>query len=383
MAMRRAILLFLVLLASCSDATDPEPVEIPPLQWTTVATDFQQPVMATAPPGSPLTYVVELGGRVWILEDGQRLDVPFLDLSSTVAFSPEFGRGLLGFAFHPDGRDVFAYFASPHPDGGWRTSLVRYPVSADGLSADAAASETLLDIRQPAGDHNGGDVFFGADGMLYLTTGDGGSGDGATRANAQYLSRLLGKLLRLDVSERPYRVPADNPFADMAGMRGEIWAYGFRHPWRAASDPTSGSIIVGDVGEHVWEELNVVGRSGGDNFGWPLMEGPECFEGRSCDPAQYTLPEVSYDHDDGCSVGAGVFYRGGIPGLAGHFFYTDYCAGWIRSARLEDGRMVDHREWPELGFDGHHVTSFGEDGRGEVLVVTQEGGVHRLEPVGS
>jgi glucose/arabinose dehydrogenase len=286
---------------------------------------------------------------------------------------------MLSVAFHPRyAANGFLYVN--YTDRRGDTQVVRFTVSRDPDRADPATARRVLSIGQPYGNHNGGLVMFGPDGMLYVGMGDGGSG-GDPHGNGQDRASLLGKLLRLDVDRGdPYAVPADNPFVGRPGLRGEIWAYGLRNPWRFCFDPPPGLLYVADVGQNRWEEINVVpaGRAGLD-YGWNVMEGDHCFRSRDCDRGGRVIPALEYDHGEGCSVTGGFVYRGRVmPDLAGHYFYADYCNGWIRSFHYEGGRVATHREWRRL--EPGRVTSFGQDAAGELYVCSDEGTVYRLAP---
>jgi glucose/arabinose dehydrogenase len=170
----------------------------------------------------------------------------------------------------------------------------------------------------------------------------------------------------------------------MAGARPEIWSYGLRNPWRFSFDRSTGDLYIADVGEQRWEEINVANTAAasgrGANYGWSRMEGTDCVSSAECDRSGITLPLVQYDHDDGCSITGGYVYRGNqIPTLQGHYLYSDFCEGWVRSFRVEGGAALDHREWPALD-PGRHVTSLGEDSEGELYVLTQEGIVFKIVP---
>jgi glucose/arabinose dehydrogenase len=211
--------------------------------------------------------------------------------------------------------------------------------------------------------------------------GDGGSG-GDPQRHGQNLNSLLGKLLRIDVSRGdPYQVPPDNPFVGQTGARGEVWAQGLRNPWRVAFDRVDRILYVADVGQNQIEEINAVPQTtAGVNYGWNLMEGRQCFGSGSCNQSGLTLPVVTYDHGGGaCSVTGGIPYRGAeIPEIRGHYFYGDYCAGWVRSFRLVNGTATEQREWA-LGSVGS-ILSFGEDAAGEMYLLSGNGRVYRFVP---
>ena len=345
------------------------------LKLDLVAEGFRSPVYLTAPAGDSRLFVVEQPGRVRVIQGGRVLARPFLDISGDVSFGGE--RGLLGLAFHPRYAQNGLFFLN-YTDRSGDTRIERFRVGRDPNVADVASRKLVLRVEQPYSNHNGGHVLFGEDGMLYVGMGDGGSG-GDPHGNGQDRSTLLGDLLRLDVDRGdPYAIPPDNPFAGQRGMRGEIWAWGLRNPWRFCFDAEEDLLYIADVGQNRWEEIDVVpSRRGGLNFGWNRMEGAHCYRAPGCDQRGLTGPAVEYGHDDGCSITGGFVYRGrAMPDLRGHYFYADYCSGWVRSFRWREGRATDHREW-ELGRVGA-VTSFGLDSSGEIHVLVESGRVFRL-----
>jgi glucose/arabinose dehydrogenase len=220
---------------------------------------------------------------------------------------------------------------------------------------------------------------FGPDGMLYLGLGDGGGG-GDPDLNGQNENTLLGALLRIDVNGGdPYAIPSTNPFAGRAGARGEIWATGLRNPWRFAFDRPTGNFYLADVGQERLEEVNVVPASrGGVNYGWNIMEGSSCYAASSCNRQGLELPVLEYDHSGkACSITGGLVYRGAaIPSIAGRYFYADYCAGFIRSFRYDNGTAAD-KQTHSFGSIGS-IPSFGEDASGEIYVLSASGRVYRI-----
>jgi glucose/arabinose dehydrogenase len=322
-------------------------------------------------------YVVEQGGTIRVVRNGQLQPAPFLDVSDRISSGGE--RGLLGLAFHPQfatNRRLFVNYTDRSGD----THLSEFrAASAD--AADPASERVLLVVSQPFANHNGGGLAFGNDGRLYAGLGDGGSA-GDPLGNGQRLDTLLGKMLRLDVDGAPpYAIPGDNPFRATPGARPEIWAYGLRNPFRFAFDRTTGDLYVGDVGQGAREEVDLgsAARRGGENYGWNVMEGTQCYRPASgCDRTGLTLPVYDYGHDQGCSITGGVVYRGcRMPELAGSFFFGDYCSGFVRSLKLENGQW-SVREWPIQGIQS--VSSFGTDADGEAYVVDYGGSLFRLEP---
>lgn len=346
-----------------------------------VVTGLSVPLYLTAPAGDARLFIVEKTGGIRIVKDGALLPDPFLDLSAQVSSGSE--QGLLGLAFDPEyatnGRFVVHY-----TDLAGNTALSRFQVSADPDRADPASEQLILTAAQPASNHNGGQVAFGPDGFLYLGLGDGGS-SGDPEGRGQDLSDLLGSILRVDLrAGDPYTVPADNPFAGNPNARPEVWSYGLRNPWRFSFDRATGDLYIADVGETQVEEIDVStpadGAGRGVNYGWSIMEGSQCFRGSGCDRTGLTLPVLEYSHQEGCSVTGGYVYRGSsIPELQGHYFYADFCQGWVRSFRYTGGAVTDEASWPTLS-PGGPIVSFGEDSAGELYILQAGGGVFRIVP---
>jgi glucose/arabinose dehydrogenase len=390
--------LALVLVQGCGDGdTGPGP-GVPPgdtssvdtataARLQTVATGLDFPLHLTAPPGDARLFIVEKSGRIRIVEDGRLLPEPFLDLSDRVSAGSE--QGLLGLAFAPHYAASGRFWVN-YTDLGGDTRVVAYRVSADPNRADPASEALVLTVEQPFANHNGGHVAVGPDGHLYVALGDGGGG-GDPLETGRDPSDLLGSLLRIDPTRAegglPYAVPADNPFVGRAGARPELWSVGLRNPWRFAWDRETGDLYVGDVGQNAWEEIDVspagtggLGAGRGADYGWSTMEGAHCFGGSPCDRDGLVVPVLEYSHADGCSVTAGHVYRGAaIPALRGHFFYADFCEGWVRSFRYENGAAVDRRSWPALA-PGGAIPGFGEDAAGELYVLDAGGSVHKVVP---
>lgn len=374
-------------LSACSSPSGPPGPPPPPpppppesISLETVATGLDRPLFLTTPPGDDRLFIVEQTGGIRIVDAaGSLLPTPFLDLSGRITSGGE--RGLLGLAFHPDyavnGR-FYVNYTDPNGD----TVVERYLVSGDPDVADPGSARPVLAVAQPFANHNGGQLSFGPDGMLYVFLGDGG-GAGDPQGNAQNPSTLLGSILRLDVDGGdPYRIPADNPFVGMAGARGEIWAIGLRNPWRSAFDPAAGMLYVADVGQSSREEVNAVAEdAAGVDYGWNILEGTICYPPGtpSCDAIGTVAPVLEYDHGEGCSISGGFVYRGArLPGLVGHYFYSDFCSGFLRSFRLQGDVAVDGRDW-DVGNLGS-VTSFGVDDAGEMYVTSANGTVYRFVP---
>ena len=355
------------------------------IQLTQLASGLDDPLgVVNAGDGSDRLFVVLQPGRILIWDGGQFLPTPFLNIENRVSCCGE--RGLLGLAFHPDYTNNGELYVN-YTDNSGDTVIARYSVSqVDPDVADPNSEEILLTIDQPFSNHNGGQINFGPDGYLYIGTGDGGSaGDPGNRA--QNLQDLLGKMLRIDVdTTAPYGIPADNPFVGNPAARDEIWAYGLRNPWRFSFDRDTGDMFIGDVGQNLIEEIDyqLADSPGGENYGWRLMEGSDCFDPPSnCNDGTLTLPILEYEHFGGggfnCSVTGGYRYRGAnqteIDGL---LIYGDYCSGKIWA-----GAQVQGDFWVAIeALDTNEaITSFGEDEDGELYMVEQGGGFFLVEGV--
>jgi glucose/arabinose dehydrogenase len=322
--------------------------------------------------GDARLFVVQQSGTIAVWDGTRVLPTPFLDIHNLVSCCNE--RGLLGLAFHPHYATnglFFVDYTAPNGD----VTVARYSVSADPNRADAASGAVLLTIpHSQFANHNGGQLQFGPDGYLYIGVGDGG-GAGNPSNSAQDLNQLLGKILRIDVDRPPYAIPASNPFAS----RGEIWAYGLRNPWRFSFDRQTGDLWIADVGQNVYEEVDLqpAASAGGQNYGWRIMEGFHCFSpSTNCPSAGLTMPILEYSHASGCSITGGYRYRGArFPRLRGIYFYADYCSGTIWGATETNGVwsskvMLTTNKIP--------WSSFGEDADGELYAVELGGVLYQI-----
>ncbi len=348
---------------SSSTTTFPDPNAF---QWQMIASGLARPDTLSVD-GSGRLFVIEKPGRIRIIQNGQLLDQPFLDISNRVGSSGN-EQGLLGLAFHPNYSQNGRFFVN-YTDNNGNTVIARYQVSSDPNVADPNSEMKLLGVDQPFPNHNGGILAFGPDGYLYAGLGDGGS-QGDPYGNAQNTKALLGKLLRLDVdSAEPYAIPSDNPFGN------EVWAYGLRNPWRISFDKLTGDLYIGDVGQNTWEEIDYLpkGSPGGTNFGWNLREGAHDYKG-SASP-DLTEPVTEYSHQEGgCSVTGGYVYRGSMPEWNGIYLFGDYCTGLIWGL-IHSGNNWQKQQLFDVDFT---ITSFGQDEKGEVYLVSDSGGVYEL-----
>jgi glucose/arabinose dehydrogenase len=365
---------------SCSSA----PVQgRPSLTAQLVAGSLEQPTDLQSAGDRSRLFVVERRGRIRLIRDGTLLPTPFLDISNRVETTTTPEQGCLGLAFHPlfasNGRFYVAY-TSLSGD----THVAEFRAVAGADTVDPATERTVLVAQVPYSSHIGGQLRFGPEGMLYIALGDGGSA-GDPEGFAQSLDSLLGKILRIDVDGQPYLIPPGNPFLQIAGARREIWALGLRNPWRFAFDRVTGDLFIGDVGQGHVEEVDVglAARRGGENYGWAVTEGSGCFPGGTdCSREGLVPPVVEYTHVEGCAVTGGVVYSGcRMPGHAGTYFYGDFCSGFIRSFRLQDGRAVEQQDWTESLGPRRGLTSFGTDADGEIYMLEITGNVYRIVPV--
>jgi len=356
------------------------------LQLQTISTSLNQPVFMTAPPGdSTRLFVVEQGGLIRIIDprNNSLLAIPFLNLSSLLSTGGE--RGLLGMAFDPQyatNRRFYVFYTNTTGD----IVIAQYFRNAMNANlADSSPATILLTVEHSAeSNHNGGMLVFGSDGCLYAGVGDGG-GSGDPNNNGQTIGVRLGKILRIN-SDTGGSCTNSNPFFVFGGDAQQVWSFGLRNPWRFSFDRLTNDLYIGDVGQGAREEINVspapnAGRA--LNYGWRFMEGFLCFNPSSnCDSGGLTLPVLDYPHFSGaCSVTGGYVYRGSaVLALRGTYFYADYCAGFVRSFRHQNGQPTDQKEWPLLSPPGSSVTSFGEDAAGELYVMTQGGGLFKFIP---
>ncbi|HKC59608.1 MAG TPA: PQQ-dependent sugar dehydrogenase [Myxococcales bacterium] len=365
----RACCLIAVLAACSRESNRTGPPGSVALQDAFSGLRFQAPLQVAQVPGESRFVVVEKRGTVQAVS-GQT-EATFLDIRSRVNSTPG-EAGLLGLAFHPrwaQNRQVFVNYTAPSAasPANLRTTISRFTSADGGATLDPASEQVLLTVEQPFENHNGGSVVFGPDGLLYLGLGDGGSG-GDPLGNAQNVSVILGKLLRIDVdSGAPYGIPPSNPFA-AGGGRPEVYAYGLRNPWRFSFDRATGALWVGDVGQGDWEEVDVV--EAGANYGWNRREGRHCYPpGSSSCAGAFRDPVVEYSHAEGASITGGYVYRGAaLPQLAGHYVYGDFGSGRIWAVPA-GGPYT-----PVQVGQGNAISSFGEDAQGELYVVDLVGG---------
>jgi glucose/arabinose dehydrogenase len=361
---------------------------------------FHIPVALTIPPdGTDRLFLLDLDGHVYILpqdRDSSKAAV-FLDLSErkltarTQRFTEE---GLLGLAFHPRFAENGKFYVNYTVQDPRRSVVSEFTVSeSDPNRADPSSERILLEVRQPFWNHNSGNMLFGpADGFLYIALGDGGLRNDARRF-AQNLFVMNGKILRIDVDGRTgalaYGIPADNPFVNQDGVLPEIWAYGLRNPWGMWIDPETGFFWCADVGQDLWEEINLIDKGG--NYGWSLFEGMQRFGERFDEPLpegiEFSEPILAYGRDLGFSITGGYVYRGrNLPALREHYVYGDFKAGriWALTLNGDTKQVVSNElifEKPEPGAKGgFQPNAFCADPSGEILALSWDGKIYAIEP---
>jgi glucose/arabinose dehydrogenase len=402
-ALRRTTLLFLLaagtLLAACGDdgddtvTTAPPPpqqngtAEPPPVGsgeggvTLTQLGEFSEPLYVAQPPGEDRDiYVVERGGTIQVIRNGEVLPRPFLDITDVVG-SEDLEQGLLSVAFAPDYQRSGRFYVDYTNKAG-DTRVVEYRRSSDDPpSADPGSARELLGVDQPFSNHNGGLLLFGPDGNLYIGLGDGGDAGDPDR-NGQDLSTLLGKILRIDPlpqGGRPYGIPTDNPFVGREGARPEIFIYGARNPWRFSFDPDTGALVIADVGQDEFEEVDYLprGEQAGANLGWSAFEGEARFNDDQTAPGA-VRPILTYGREGGCSITGGYVVRDpALTSLYGRYVYGDYCLGELHSFIPSATQAKDDKA---LGESVSGLSSFGVDNAGHVYATSLEGPVYRIDP---
>ncbi len=385
-ALIAAIAVLAVVSAGCAPAAAPGPAETGPaaspavVTVETVASGFELPVSIRAlGDDSQRLLIVEQRGTVRVLHaaSGDVQHEPVLDLRDVVSCCGE--QGLLDVAPHPRVAENGWVFVS-YTDREGATTVARYSATDRGgaLRLDPSSRRLVIAIDQPGATHNGGGLAFGPDDTLYVGVGDGHFALVARRS-ARRLDTLLGSLLRIDVSELPYRVPDDNPLRGVEGARPEIWAYGLRNPWRFSIDAETHRLFVADVGQNAREEINVASLAADEanDFGWPAMEGPDC-RMRCADGPVGTLPVLSYGRDEGCAVTGGVVYRGAaLAELVGDYLYGDFCRGtvWVATEHADGWNARPLLQTEAV------ISSFGVGDDGEIYLADYgRGDILRLAP---
>ena len=346
-----------------------------------IATDLFQPTLVVTAPGDDRMFVTERVGRIQVIDENGLAETSWMNITDKV-LANGIEQGLLGLVFHPEyetnGR-FFVYYTNKEAQ---RTLSEFSGSTTEGLGS---TEKVLFSLSQPPDSvdirHYGGMIQFGPDGLLYVSLGDGTD----ARGQGQNPDSLFASILRLNVdSGDPYAIPADNPFVDGGGAP-EVFAFGLRNPWRFWIDPWDNEMYIADVGQGNWEEIDVIDLAGGGgyNLGWGNMEGTHCFFESGCDINDYTAPVLEYDHTEGqCSVTGGPVYRGAaMPELDGHYFYADWCAGWVRSFLMAGGVTTDKRDWTNDLGEISRINGMGTDANGEIVIATFDGRLLRVLPV--
>lgn len=352
---------------------------IPPLKLTPVASGLDAPVYVTSEPANPnRLYVVELAGKIRIIDNGQLVAAPFLDISADVKALAYTGdeRGFWSIAFHPDYATNGRYFVF-HTNAASHNIVEEFHRSvSDPNKSDATPAKALITTNMAAANHNGGQLAFGPDGKLYIGVGDGGNGGGPQ--NGQDINSLLGKILRIDVDTYP-----TPPAGNLAGGNPHIWDYGLRNPWRFSFDKCNGNLYIGEVGESAEEEVDVEPMGQGNkNYGWAIMEGDMCHSG-NCSTPGLVAPVITESHATSFgSMTGGYVYRGAaIGGLQGVYLYADFVTKKVKAFRYANGMATMQTD---LTSDLNatmltNLPSFGEDAAGNVYVVDIGGTVYRID----
>ena len=373
-----------------------------------IADGYKKPVFITSyPNNAKLLYIVEQAGLVKIINDGKKLSRPFFDINKRVVNPNRPGdeRGLLGFAFHPNHTNNGKFYIN-YMDNDGNTIVSEFSTNSE-LRANHKSERIILKLKQPYGNHNGGDIQFGPDGYLYISIGDGGKAGDPLNAG-QDLSSLFGKIIRIDIEQKPYGIPKSNPFFGQKDKREEIWAWGLRNVWRFSFDKQTGDKYLADVGQNKWEEVNFEPASskGGLNYGWRIMEANHCYDPKENCPTEGLIkPIIEYPNDanhpafafriieelsfsetdvEGCSVTGGYVYRGKkIKSMQGQYIFGDYCSGNIWTLKVVNGKAINFKNrTEEINIGGGefttYISSFGQDSDGEIYIIDYNGGIYKL-----
>lgn len=345
--------------------------------WQLIAGGFSEPIgMTSIYNNENILYILEQQGIIKVIQDGNVLVQPFLDIRDRVGDNQN-EQGLLGIALDPnflENQEFYLNYTNNNGD----TTISRFQANEDFLTADINSEQIILSVDQPYANHNGGNLAFGPDNYLYIGLGDGGSG-GDPDGNAQNMESLLGKMLRIAVTDQDsYAIPSDNPFVD-GGGRAEIWASGLRNPWRYSFDKSTGALFIADVGQGEWEEINFLPfpLRPGLNFGWDYREGSHPFQGTPPPGLTFIEPVTEYDHSQGCSVTGGYVYRGqALPEWYGVYLFADYCNGKVWGLLPGDNDTWSSRLLFETD---ENISSFGEDTNGDLYLISHGGSIYKLE----
>ena len=377
----------ILVLAACGGSTSPVPSSTPtptpgpvPVSLVQFVTGLNQPVdLEIADGGSGRMFAVEQRGTIQIISGGAIAGTPFLDITSKVNFDGN-EQGLLGVTFHPNFAQTPRFYLNYDrlSSGQMQTVIAEYQVGANPNQVDPGSERILLTVDQPFPNHKAGQLAFGSDGFLYFGLGDGGSG-GDPLGNGQNTQTRLGKMMRIDVDHTSgslnYAIPSDNPFVNGGGLP-EIWAIGFRNPWRFSFDRPTGRLFCADVGQDSFEEVDIVTK--GANYGWNIMEGDHCFNSSSCNLSGLTLPIAEYSHSEGIAVIGGYIYHGSaIPALQGKYVFGDFGSGTIWTLTESPSGTWTRNT---LLSTSHQISSFGQDAAGELYLLELGGRIFKIAP---
>jgi hypothetical protein len=349
-------------------------------------------------------FILNQKGKIFILKNGNTLKQPFLNITDRVhgSLTPGSEEGLLGLAFHPDYENN-GFFYVNYVNKKDSSIVARFTVTSNPELADPSSEKVILKLLQPFGNHNGGHLIFGPkDNMLYIGFGDGGK-SGDPYNNSQNLNTFLGAILRIDVDNGdPYSIPLDNPFYNQKDKKSEIFCYGLRNPWRFSFDRENNDLLIGDVGQNKWEEVNwnTWDDAKGANFGWRIMEADHCYNPEDfCDTTGLKMPIHEYPNNaaymrilmgmdeaeaTGCSVTGGYVYRGNKnSSLWGTYIFGDYCTGRIWAFKNQNGKIINFQNIRKKIKENSKdlplfISSFGEDNSGELYVVDYLGAIYKF-----
>ncbi|MCB1193206.1 MAG: PQQ-dependent sugar dehydrogenase [Leptospiraceae bacterium] len=351
------------------------------IAFTKIASGFKKPTDIQFVPGKSSAIVLEQEGVGYLLNVNTGQSHKVIDLSDQVISKVE--EGLLGLAFHPKFKTNRLFYLNYVVKKGGKdfTTIAEFKTDKDFTQVIRKPEKILLQVEQPYTNHNGGQIAFGQDGFLYIGFGDGGYRNDPYK-HGQNTQTFLGTLIRIDVDkqdkDKHYAIPEDNPFVKKEGFLPEIWAYGFRNPWRFSFDKKDGRLFLGDVGQDEYEEVNIVVKSG--NYGWNVREGNHCFKSNpECGKKKFHDPLIEYNHKDGISVTGGyVYYGKKIPELYGYYVFGDYGFGKIWALKIFDEEYIDSFILSKTPFN---ISTFGQDSKSNLYVADYSGGaIYKIIP---
>lgn len=372
---------FILTLPSLAEVRDPHKRKKIKVAFIKIAEGFRKPTDIQFVPGRRSAIVLEQEGIGYLLNLNTKQYQKIIDLSGLVVSKVE--EGLLGLAFHPKYKKNRLFYMNyvTRKKGKDYTTIAEFKTDKDYSQVIRKPQEILLQVEQPYTNHNAGQIAFGKDGYLYIGFGDGGYRNDPHK-HGQNTKTFLGSMIRIDVDKqengKKYAVPKDNPFVDKKDFLPEIWAYGFRNPWKFSFDAKNGRLFMGDVGQDEYEEVNIVVKAG--NYGWNVREGNHCFKKNpECGKKKFHDPLVEYSHKDGISITGGyVYYGKKIPELYGYYVFGDYGFGKIWALRIFEGDYIDSFLLSKTPFN---ISTFGQDSKNELYVADYSGGaIYKIIP---